>query len=110
MNVMLIFAIIMSLTGLIFLGFGIAIYKGHTGLIHDYHQKNIAEKDLPAYGKAFSVGMYIMSASLVLSGAISLLGESKMIVILSVAVLFLGFIVSFFVLAKVQKKYNGGFF
>ena len=33
-----------------------------------------------------------------------------MIVILSVAVLFLGFIVSFFVLAKVQKKYNGGFF
>jgi hypothetical protein len=51
MNVMLIFAIIMSLTGLIFLGFGIAIYKGHTGLIHDYHQKNIPQNDLPAYGR-----------------------------------------------------------
>lgn len=107
---MLICTIILTFTALLVFGFGMAINKGHTGLIHDYHQKNIAEKDLPAYGKAFSVGMYIMSASLVLSGAISLLGESKMIVILSVAVLFLGFIVSFFVLAKVQKKYNGGFF
>ena len=107
---MFIYTTVMFVTGALFFWIGTAVSKGHTRLIHDYHQKNIAEKDLPAYGKAFSVGMYIMSASLVLSGVISLLGESKMIVILSVAVLFLGFIVSFFVLAKVQKKYNGGFF
>ena len=107
---MFIYTTVMFVTGALFFWIGTAVSKGHTRLIYDYHQKNIAEKDLPAYGKAFSVGMYIMSASLVLSGAISLLGESKMIVILSVAVLFLGFIVSFFVLAKVQKKYNGGFF
>lgn len=110
MNVMLIFAIIMSLTGLIFLGFGIAIYKGHTGLIHDYHQKNISQNDLPAYGRKFSAGMFTMSAALFLSGIISMFGESKAVVLSSVAVMTVGFIISFVIFAKVQKKYNGGFF
>lgn len=110
MNVMLIFAIIMSLTGLIFLGFGIAIYKGHTGLIHDYHQKNIPQNDLPAYGRKFSAGMFTMSAALFVSGIISLFGESKPVVLTSVAVMTVGFIISFVIFARVQKKYNGGFF
>ena len=110
MNVMLIFAIIMSITGLIFLGFGIAIYKGHTGLIHDYHQKNIPQNDLPAYGRKFSAGMFTMSAALFVSGIISLFGESKPVVLTSVAVMTVGFIISFVIFARVQKKYNGGFF
>lgn len=107
---MVIYVVTMSLTALLFLGFGIAIYKGHTGLIHDYHQKHIAQKDLPAYGREFSVGMFTMSAALFLSGIIFLFGESKAVVLSSVAVMTVGLIISFVILAKVQKKYNGGFF
>lgn len=107
---MLICTIILTFTALLVFGFGMAINKGHTGLIHDYHQKNIPPSELPAYGKDFSVGMFTMSASLLLSGIILLLGESKPVVYSSVTVMTAGLIVSFVILTKVQKKYNGGVF
>ena len=39
-----------------------------------------------------------------------LLGDSKQIALISIAVIFIGIIISFLVIYKVQKKYNGGIF
>ena len=44
------------------------------------------------------------------SGAAALFGDSRPVMIASLAILFLGFAVSTAVLLGVQKKYNGGLF
>ena len=106
----MIYAIIMFATALLLLVLGFAIYRGHTGLIHDYHQEHIPQNDLPAYGREFSVGMFSMIGTFALSGIIPMFGESGGAVWASLGVLAVGFIVSFVILARVQKKFNGGFF
>ena len=44
-----------------------------------------------------------------ISGIIALLGTNTSVVMLSIGVLFVGIGMSFAVIAKVQKKFNGGF-
>ena len=107
---MLLYALIMFGCAALFLALGIAIRRGHTGLIHDYHQTHIPKENLPAYGRAFSWGMFSMSLTLLLTGVIPLFGESKALMTLSTCVMMVGFVISFVILAKAQKKYNGGFF
>ncbi|MBQ3504315.1 MAG: hypothetical protein IJA75_06400, partial [Oscillospiraceae bacterium] len=70
----------------------------------------VKEEEKAAYGKAFSKGMFGMAASMILSGVVTLFGESKSFMIASLVVLFLGFAISIAVLLRVQKKYNGGVF
>lgn len=106
---MLAYSIIMFAVAILFLGLAAAIYRGNTNLIHDYHQTKIKESDKKAYGKAFSKGMLAIAVSLILSGAIALLGETTSLALISVGVLLVGLIISFIVIAKVQKKFNGGF-
>ena len=65
------------------------------------------EKD---YGRAFSKGMFTICVTVFISGIIALFGENGAIVSACLIVLFVGLIVAFVILAKVQKKYNGGFF
>ena len=107
---MVVYCVVMFAVSVLFSAFSILIYKGKTDLIHDYHQKKVKEEEKAAYGKAFSKGMFGMAASMILSGAVALLGESKSFMIASLVVLFLGFAVSIAVLLRVQKKYNGGVF
>ena len=97
----MIYAIIMFATALLLLVLGFAIYRG---------QEHIPQNDLPAYGREFSVGMFSMSGTFALSGIIPMFGESGGAVWASLDVLAVGFIVSFVILARVQKKFNGGFF
>ena len=103
---MIAFSIIMFVVAVPFLALGIAIYKGNTELIHDYHQKNVKESERTEYGRAFSKGMFVICATLLISGIIAMFGEEKVPLI----VLFAGLIASFAVLVKVQKRYNGGLF
>ena len=107
---MIVYSIVMFAAAALLLVLGIAIYKGNTKLIHDYHQTRVKESERLEYGRAFAKGMFTLSATLFISGIIALFGEEHAIVIGSVLVLVPGFIVSFVILAKVQKKYNGGFF
>ena len=102
------YSVIMFLVGLLFAGVSIAIYKGKTDLIHDYHRTKV--KDHAAYGKAFGKAMMIISASLLLGGAVGLLGDSDWVVWTSLGVLFAGLIVGFACIGAVQKKYNNGIF
>ena len=107
---MLIYTIITLAISIPFVWLGIRINRGEIFLIHDYHQKNVKEEEKTAYGKDFSKGMFGLAASLIASGIVALFGESKEFMIASLVILFLGFAISFAVLLRVQKKYNGGLF
>ena len=86
----------------------IAIYQGKTSLIHDYHQTKVTDK--AAYGKAFGKAMLIVSMALLLSGIIGLFGDTEVIAMIAVAVLFIGLFIGFTWIVVVQKKYNNGVF
>ena len=105
---MILYSIIMFLVGALFLGLSIMIYRGKTDLIHDYHRTKV--RDNAAYGKAFGKAMLVISAALLLSGIISLLGASEIISMIAVAELFLGLIIGIVLIVIVQKKYNNGIF
>ena len=85
---MLLYSIIMFLAAVPMIKISIAIYKGKTGLIHDYHQTKVTDK--AAYGKAFGKAMFVVSAALLLSGIIGLFGISDTMAMIAVAVLFIG--------------------
>ena len=108
---MIAYFIIMFVTAVLFLALGIAVYKGNTKLIHDYHQRNIKESERTEYGRAFAKGMFAICATLLISGVIALFSnKADPIAAVSLIVLFAGFIVSSILIVTVQKKYNGGLF
>ena len=102
---MLLYSIIMFLVAALFTVLGIAIYKGKTDLIHDYHQTKVTDKS--AYGKAFGKAMLLIAAVMLLSGIIGLF---KKLLLLAVAILIIGFVLGIGCIVAVQKKYNKGVF
>ncbi len=107
---MIIYSLIMAATGIAFLVIGIAVRHGRADLIHDYHQRNIDPSLMGSYCRELSVGLLGICVSCFASGAISLLGKTRSMMLLSVGALFAGFAVSIVILLKVQKKYNNGLF
>ena len=102
---MLVYSIIMFLIAALFTGLGIAIYRGKTDLIHDYHQTKVTDK--AAYGKAFGKAMFVIVIALLLSGVIGLLDN---LAVLSVVVLIIGLCIGVGCIVAVQRKYNKGVF
>ena len=105
---MITYSLIIILTAVLFAVLGIAIYRGKTNLIHDYHQSKVTDKS--AYGKSFGKAMFVIASALLFSGIISLLGDSDKIALISVAVLIIGLIIGGICIVAVQKKYNNGMF
>ena len=95
----------MFLVAVLFTALGIAIYKGKTDLIHDYHQTKVTNKS--AYGKAFGKAMLVIATVMLLSGIIGLF---KNLLMLAVAILIIGLAVGIGCIVAVQKKYNKGVF
>ena len=102
---MLLYSIIMFPVAVLFAVLGIAIYKGKTDLIHDYHQTKVTNKS--AYGKAFGKAMLVIAAVMLLSGIIGLF---KNLLMLAVAILIIGLVVGIGCIVAVQKKHNKGVF
>ena len=105
---MILYSVIMFFVGALFFGIAVAIYRGRTDLIHDYHQSKV--KDKAAYGKAFGKSMLVIAISMLLSGIVGLFGDTKTIVIIALLVLLLGLSVGISCIIIVQKKYNNGIF
>ena len=105
---MLLYAIIMFATAIPFIAISVSIYKGNTKLIHDYHQTKVT--DQKAYGKAFGKALLLFGITPLVSGVISLMGDSGPIAITAISVLGIGFCIGFVCICAVQKKYNGGLF
>lgn len=95
----------MFLVAVLFTVLGIAIYKGKTDLIYDYHQTKVTNKS--AYGKAFGKAMLVIATVMLLSGIIGLF---KNLLMLAVAILIIGLVVGIGCIVAVQKKYNKGVF
>ena len=95
----------MFLVAVLFTVLGIAIYKGKTDLIHDYHQTKVTNK--AAYGKAFGKAMLVIATVMLLSGIIGLF---KNLLMLAVAILIIGLVIGIGCIVAVQKKYNKGVF
>lgn len=107
---MVIYSVILFAAALLFFGLAAAIHRGNTNLIHSYHQTHVKEADKKKYGRSLSKGLFVLAASLALSGVIALWGDTVPVVLTSVGVLLAGLVISFIVAAKVQKEFNGGFF
>ena len=107
---MLVYSLILFAVAALFFVIGIRIYRGDTGLIHDYHQGNVRDSDRRAYGRAFSAGIFTLGGSLFLSGLIALFGDGGATQAASLTVLFGGIAASIVLLVRAQKKYNGGMF
>ena len=105
---MVLYSVILFLAAVPMMKISIAIYQGNTSLIHDYHQRKVTDK--AAYGKAFGKAMFIVSMALLLSGIISLFGDSEVVAMIAVAVLFIGLFIGIAGIIAVQKKYNQGVF
>ena len=102
---MLLYSVIMFCTAAVFVWMGIAIYKGKTHLIHQYHQTKVT--DFPSYAKAFGKAMFVFALAMLASGIVGLF---KSLTMLAVILLFIGLIAGIVSIAAVQRKYNGGFF
>lgn len=105
---MFLYSIVMFLAAAPMIKISIAIYKGKTSLIHDYHQTKVVDK--AAYGKAFGKAMLVVSMSLLLSGIIGLFGDAEATAVIAVAVLFVGLFIGIVWIVAVQRKYNKGVF
>ncbi|MBR2611523.1 MAG: hypothetical protein IKC72_00505 [Clostridia bacterium] len=105
---MLLYSIIMFLASVPMFIVSILIYQGKTDLIHDYHQTKVTDK--VAYGKAFGKAMLVVSMSLLMSGIVSLFGDTKIVATISLTVLFVGLGIGIASIIIVQKKYNKGIF
>ena len=105
---MILYSVIMFLAAAPMITISIAIYRGKTSLIHDYHQTKVTDK--AAYGKAFGKTMLVISMALLLSGIIGLFGDTEIMATIALAVLFVGLFVGIAGIVAVQKKYNKGVF
>ena len=102
---MLLYSIIMFIVAIVFMVVSIAIYKGKTDLIHDYHQFKVVNKT--AYGKAFGKALFIIAIAMLFSGILGLLDN---LAVLAVVVLMIGLCIGVCCIVAVQKKYNKGVF
>ena len=105
---MVFYSVIMFLVAVPFLWVSIAIYRGKTDLIHDYHRTKVT--DQKAYGKAFGRAMFIITAALFSSGILGLLGDPEKTAWVALAVLFAGLASGIAAIVAVQKKFNNGIF
>lgn len=105
---MYVYSVIMILVAVLFAVVAIAIYRGKTELIHDYHQAKV--KDKAAYGRAFGKAMAVIAAGMLSSGIAGLFGESDTLAAVSLVLLALGLVIGIGCILAVQKKYNNGLF
>ena len=105
---MVLYSILMFLAAVPMGAVSLAVYRGKTDLIHDYHQTKVTDKT--AYGKAFGKAMFVVTMALFLSGIIGLFGDSEIIARITVAVLVVGLTIGIACIIAVQKKYNNGIF
>lgn len=105
---MIVYSVIMFAAAALFALFAILIAKGNASLINCYREERV--KDKQTYCKKIGQSLFIMAASLLVSGVISLFSEAKPVVLSALGVLIVGTVLGVVRLFQVQKKYGGGVF
>ncbi len=102
---MIVSAVVLFAVSACIIVIAIAIYRGNTNLIHDYHQTRV--KDKAAYGRDMAKGLIWIAAGMLLADAALLAGVSEAAF---VGILFGGIIIGTIRMCIAQKKHNGGIF
>lgn len=105
---MIVWYVIMFGGAALFAVFAILITKGNTSLINCYREERV--KDKPTYCKKIGQSLFIMAATLLISGIISLFSDAKTVILIALGVLIAGVLIGIVRLFHVQKKYGGGIF
>lgn len=101
------FGIILLITlGVLIIFLAKRIYDGKIDLIMDHHQRNLNSDDRKAYGEEFSWGLFVFGMGCIISAIALALGINYIVGIL----LGVSGIICVLLIAKAQKKYNGGWF
>lgn len=105
---MIIYSVIMFGCAALFAVFAILITKGNASLINCYREDRV--KDKPTYCKKIGQSLFIMAATMLISGIISLFSDAETVVLIALGMLIAGVLVGIVRLFHVQKKYGGGIF
>lgn len=105
---MIIYSVIMFGCAALFAVFAILITKGNASLINCYREDRV--KDKPTYCKKIGQSLFIMAATMLISGIICLFSDAETVVLIALGVLIAGVLVGIVRLFHVQKKYGGGIF
>ena len=105
---MIIYSVIMFAVATLLAVFAILIAKGNASLINCYREERV--KDKPTYCKKIGQSLFIMAATMLISGIISLLSDTETVILIALGVLIAGVLVGMVRLFHVQKKYGGGIF
>ena len=105
---MIVYSVIMFVAAAVFAVFAILITKGNASLINCYREERV--KDKPTYCKKIGQSLFIMAATLLITGIISLFSDAKTVILIALGVLIAGVLIGIVRLFHVQKKYGGGIF
>ena len=105
---MIVYSVIMFVAAAVFAVFAILITKGNASLINCYREERV--KDKATYCKKFGQSLFIMAATMLISGVISLFSDAETVILIALGVLIAGVLIGIVRLFHVQKKYGGGIF
>ena len=97
------------LVGIAFLVIGILNLKGNISMLHSYHINHITEENKAPFGKTIGIGMFVIAATLIVSGGLFIPAELTKETVYSTiaeAVLFVGLAVGSGICLYAIKKYN----
>ena len=95
--------IVEALVGLLCVVLGVLLWKKQMlSILHDYHYKNVRQRDIPAYTKQVGIGLILIGAGIVITGILNLFYSPYWWIPLAG-----GMILGLVVIYKAQKKYNG---
>ena len=103
---MVTFSIIMIIISAIISICGFLLYMGKTQLLREYQQR--IPKNKYAYAKALGKALLIMALFPFASGIIGLLGNTKVILVSSILLFFVGIIIGLYCILHVEEKLSKG--
>ena len=101
---MLVYALILFAASVPCFYVGTALRRGKADLIMEHHQTKV--KDKAAYAKAFSLPLFLIAGSMVLSGLLGLLDMPNW----SMGLLMSSILAAILWIMGIQVKFNGGIF
>ena len=96
------YSVVLFIIAMIILLWGFSLYKGNLSSLRPASYKRV--KDKVAYGKAMGKAVFAMGVPQVLAGVIALLGETTVVVILTVVISVGGFLAGLFSMLKVEDR------
>ena len=104
---------VLLLLALLFIGFGIALYKGRTNLLHEYHRSRVSEEDLPTLGKLTGIGMMLIGGAIAAFGVLfdlAVYTDTRVLLTVGTIILFAGLAAGIVIMLYAVIHYNKGLF